>query len=36
MSLLLQKITGSLYNMGNLTALKEVLGGWGEEFMKGW
>lgn len=22
--------------MGNLTAVKEVLGGWGEEFMKGW
>ena len=31
MSLLLQKIMGSLYNMGNLTAVKEVLEGvgWG-------
>ena len=35
-SLPLQKIMGSSYNMGNLTAVKEVLGGWGEEFMKGW
>ena len=30
------KIMGSLYNMGNLTAVKEILGGWGEECMKGW
>ena len=29
MSLLLQKIMGSLYNMGNLTAVKEVLEGVG-------